>query len=79
MLCPHIKFLALTSGSQSATVIMLSMLLSLLFLLTITTALAFGILLGRWVIFGILNFFDPARLHHKREQPAALAPAVGTD
>jgi len=69
----------LTSALWIATVIMASMFLSLLLLLTTIAAFAIGIMLGRRVIFGILDFFDPARQRQKREQPAALAPAVGTD
>jgi hypothetical protein len=56
---------------------MFAMLLSLLLLLTIITAFAIGIMLGRWVIFCILHFFDPARVHQKRAQTTALAPSPG--
>jgi hypothetical protein len=54
------------------------MFLSILLLLTIIFAFAVGIALGRWAIFGILHFFDPAR--KQKETPAAeLAPAAGGD
>ena len=57
---------------------MTSMFLSVLLLLTIVFAFAIGIVLGRWAIFGILHFFDPARTH--KEAPASeLAPAAGGD
>lgn len=57
---------------------MTSMFLSILLLLTIVFAFAIGIALGRWAIFGILHFFDPAR---KQKETAAteLAPAAGGD
>lgn len=57
---------------------MASMFLSILLLLTIVFAFAIGIALGRWAIFGILHFFDPAR---KQKEAAAteLAPAAGGD
>jgi hypothetical protein len=57
---------------------MTSMFLSVLLLLTILFAFAIGIVLGRWVIFGILHFFDPARTH-KPAQASELAPAAGGD
>ena len=47
---------------------MTSMFLSILLLLTIVFAFAVGIVLGRWVIFGILHFFDPART--QKQTPA---------
>ena len=57
---------------------MTSMFLSILLLLTIVFAFAVGIALGRWVIFGILHFFDPART--QKQKPASeLAPAAGGD
>ena len=57
---------------------MTSMFLSILLLLTIAFAFAVGIILGRWVIFGILHFFDPART--QKETPAnELATASGGD
>lgn len=52
------------------------MFLSILLLLTILFAFAIGIVLGRWVIFGILHFFDPARVQKKSAGANALAPAV---
>ncbi len=55
------------------------MLLSTLLLLTIVFAFAIGIALGRWAIFGILHFFDPARLRQKEGRARAFAPATGTD
>ena len=55
---------------------MTSMFLSILLLLTIVFAFAIGIALGRWAIFGILHFFDPART--QRENPASeLAQVAG--
>jgi len=52
------------------------MLLSTLLLLTIVFAFAIGIALGRWTIFGILHFFDPART--QKQIPASqLASATG--
>ena len=57
---------------------MTSMFLSILLLLTIVFAFAIGIALGRWAIFGILYFFDPAR--KQKETPATeLASVVGGD
>ena len=57
---------------------MTSMFLSILLLLTIVFAFAVGIVLGRWVIFGILHFFDPART--QKQTPASeLAPVTGGD
>ncbi len=47
---------------------MTSMFLSILLLLTIVFAFAVGIILGRWAIFGILHFFDPART--QKQTPA---------
>jgi hypothetical protein len=55
------------------------MFLSILLLLTIVFAFGIGIALGRWAIFGILHFFDPARLHQKEERARAFAPATGTE
>jgi hypothetical protein len=57
---------------------MTSMFLSILLFLTIVFAFAVGIVLGRWVIFGILHFFDPARTH-KETAASELAPAAGGD
>jgi hypothetical protein len=57
---------------------MTSMFLSILLLLTILFAFAAGIVLGRWAIFGILHFFDPAR-SQKQTQAKELAPAAGGD
>jgi hypothetical protein len=55
---------------------MTAMFLSILLLLTIVFAFAIGIVLGRWAIFGILHFFDPART--QKQTPASeLAPAAG--
>ena len=57
---------------------MASMFLSILLLLTIVFAFATGIVLGRWVIFGILHFFDPART--QKQSPASeLAHVTGGD
>ena len=56
-----------------------SMFLSVLLTLTILFAFAIGVALGRWVIFGILHFFDPARLEEKAAAVGALATAVGGD
>ena len=53
--------------------------LSILLLLTIVFAFATGIVLGRWVIFGILHFFDPARTLRKQTGTNALVPAIGGD
>jgi hypothetical protein len=58
---------------------MTSMFLSILLLLTIVFAFAIGIALGRWAIFGILHFFDPARTQAKQSTANELAPAVGGD
>ena len=55
---------------------MSSMFLSILLLLTIVFAFAVGIALGRWVIFGILHVFDPARTQKKIAAVGTLAPAV---
>jgi hypothetical protein len=55
------------------------MFLSTLLLLTIVSAFAIGIALGRWAIFGILHFFDPARSRQKEARSHAFAPATGTD
>ena len=57
---------------------MASMFLSILLLLTIVFAFAVGIALGRWAIFGILHFFDPARTQ-KQAAAKELAPAAGGD
>lgn len=57
---------------------MTSMFLSILLLLTIVFAFAVGIVLGRWAIFGILHFFDPARTQ-KDTRAKELAPAAGGD
>jgi hypothetical protein len=57
---------------------MTSMFLSILLLLTIVFAFAIGIVLGRWAIFGILHFFDPARTQ-KETRTSELAPASGGD
>jgi hypothetical protein len=54
------------------------MFLSILLLLTIIFAFAIGIVLGRWAIFGILHFFDPARTQ-KQTSASELAPAAGGD
>jgi hypothetical protein len=54
------------------------MFLSILLLLTILFAFAVGIAVGRWAIFGILHFFDPARLQQKAAT-AALAPVVAAE
>jgi len=54
------------------------MFLSMLLLLTILFAFAVGIVLGRWVIFGILHFFDPARVQQKAAA-SSLEPAVAAD
>ena len=56
-----------------------AMFLSILLLLTIVFAFAVGIAVGRWAIFGILHFFDPARVQQKRAAADALAPAHGGD
>lgn len=58
---------------------MTSMFLSILLLLTIVFAFTVGIALGRWVIFGILHFFDPARMQRKEARASELAPASGGD
>ena len=55
---------------------MSAMFLSILLLLTILFAFAIGIALGRWAIFGILHFFDPARVQQKNAAANALAPAA---
>ncbi len=55
---------------------MTSMFLSILLLLTIVFAFAVGIVLGRWVIFAILHFFDPARTQ-KQTQASELVHAGG--
>ena len=55
------------------------MFLSILLLLTILFAFAIGIALGRWAIFGILHFFDPARLQQKAAAANALAPVVAAE
>jgi hypothetical protein len=52
------------------------MFLSILLLLTIVFAFAVGIVLGRWAIFGILHFFDPARTQ-KQTQARELAQVGG--
>ncbi len=57
---------------------MTSMFLSILLLLTIVFAFAIGIVLGRWAIFGILHFFDPARTQ-KQAAANELAHVVGGD
>ena len=57
---------------------MTSMFLSILLLLTIVFAFAIGIVLGRWAIFGILHFFDPARTH-KQTPASELASVVAGD
>lgn len=56
---------------------MASMFLSILLLLTIVFAFAVGIVLGRWAIFGILHFFDPARKHSAT--PASELAHAGGD
>jgi hypothetical protein len=58
---------------------MTSMFLSILLLLTIVFAFAIGIALGRWVIFGILHFFDPARVQRKEVAASELAPVSSGD
>jgi len=58
---------------------MASMFLSILLLLTIVFAFAAGIVLGRWAIFGILHFFDPARKQQKQAAASELAPVAGGD
>jgi hypothetical protein len=55
------------------------MFLSILLLLTILFAFAIGIAFGRWAIFGILHFFDPARVQQKTAAANALAPAVAAE
>jgi hypothetical protein len=55
------------------------MFLSILLLLTILFAFASGVVLGRWVIFGILHFFDPARTQKKVAAVSTLAPAISGD
>jgi hypothetical protein len=54
---------------------MTTFLLSILLLLTIVSAFAFGVAAGYWVIRGFLNFFDPARPRNKMPRTAALAPS----
>ncbi len=53
------------------------MFLSILLLLTIVFAFAVGIALGRWVIFGILHFFDPSRTQPKETAASELVTATG--
>jgi len=53
------------------------MFLSILLLLTIVFAFAVGIVLGRWVIFAILHFFDPARMQPKESAANELATVTG--
>lgn len=53
------------------------MFLSSLLLLTIVFAFAFGIGAGYWAIFGILHFFDPARLQQKKARVTLAASSSG--
>lgn len=53
------------------------MFLSTLLLLTIVFAFAFGVACGYWAIFGILHFFDPARLHSKQATSTLATSASG--
>ena len=57
---------------------MTSMFLSILLFLTIVFAFAIGIVLGRWAIFGILHFFEPARTQ-KQARASELAHVTGGD
>lgn len=58
---------------------MTTLLLSILFLLTLAGSFAFGVAAGYWVICGILNFFDPSRMRNKATHTPALAPTASGD
>ena len=54
-------------------------LLSILLLLTIVAAFAFGVATGYWVICGVLNLFHPRRMQNKPSSAPALATTTGGD
>ncbi len=54
-------------------------LLSFLLLFTIIVAFIFGIVLGYWVVCGILHFFNPARTQNKPSRPRTFAPSASGD
>jgi hypothetical protein len=58
---------------------MTTLLLSILLLLTIVAAFAFGVAMGYGVICGVLNLFHRRRVQYKRSTAAALAPTASGD
>jgi hypothetical protein len=58
---------------------MTPVLLSFLLLSTIVVSFVFGIALGYWVVCGILNFFNPARLHKGLTRRPTLAHSPSGD
>jgi len=58
---------------------MTPVLLSFLLLFTIVVAFVFGIALGYWVVCGILNFFNPARLQKKPTRRPTFAHSPSGD
>jgi hypothetical protein len=53
--------------------------LAVLMFLIISGAFVLGISLGYWTICGILHFFNPARVHSKRDRTPVLAPTLSGD
>ncbi len=58
---------------------MTAFMLSVLLLSTIVVAFVSGITLGYYVIVGILNLFDPARLQKSRSGAPKLVPSSSGD
>lgn len=57
----------------------MTLLLTILFLLTIVASLAAGVAAGYWIIFGFLNLFDPKRPPASTDEAAVMAPTAGGD
>jgi uncharacterized protein YneF (UPF0154 family) len=58
---------------------MTPVLLSFLLLFTIVVSFVLGIALGYWVVCGILNFFNPSRLHKRPTGRPTLAHSPSGD
>jgi hypothetical protein len=58
---------------------MTPVLLSFLLLFTIVVSFVLGIALGYWAVCGILNFFNPARLHKRPTGRPTFAHSASGD
>lgn len=58
---------------------MTTFLILFLVIFTIVSAFVLGIAIGYWVICGILNFFNPARISKEPTSRAVLAAAPSVD